>query len=126
VAQSALSLSRLGFAASRVSWRLVGAATARLTARRLDFRRGGVASGFSQGCRWWLVKHGVGSCCCCAVVAGARTVIASGAAGWFEVAGAEARRWTVAGAVVCGACAICCRWRGVAVRGGRKRCYDGA
>ena len=43
-----------------------------------------------------------------AVVAGARTVIASGAAGWFEVAGAEARRWTVAGAVVCGACAICC------------------
>jgi len=42
-----------------------------------------------------------------AMVAGARTVIASGAAGWFEVAGAEARRWTVAGAVVCGACAIC-------------------
>ena len=37
----------------------------------------------------------------------ARTVIASGTAGWFEVAGAEARRWTVVGAVVCGACAIC-------------------
>ena len=41
MAQSALSLSRLGFAAFRVSWRLVGAATARLTAQRSDFRRGG-------------------------------------------------------------------------------------
>ncbi|QCE10651.1 hypothetical protein DEO72_LG10g1882 [Vigna unguiculata] len=30
---------------------------------RGGFRRGDVASRFSQGCSWWLVKHGVGSCC---------------------------------------------------------------
>jgi len=48
VVQNALSLSRLGFAAFRVSWRLVGAEMARLTARRSDFQRDG---------RYWFASR---------------------------------------------------------------------
>ena len=70
VAQSTLS-PELGFATFRVSWRLVGAATARLTARRSDFRCGGCSDmAVGGGCGgalqlrerrgwllWWLARR---------------------------------------------------------------------
>jgi len=49
-----------------------------------------------------------------------------GVAGWFEVAGAEVRRWTVAGAVVrrrlCGRLRWCVVVAGLRRCGGMKKC----